>query len=58
MEPTTEIRLDLAQFVLQTLGNSTATGLNKMSHFYRYEPGEEFKRHRDDSYVRNNLEAS
>lgn len=50
--------LDLAPLVPGTLGNSSAIGLNEMFRFYRYKPGEEFKRHRDQSYIRNNEEAS
>ncbi|MNJ86153.1 hypothetical protein D3C87_36400 [compost metagenome] len=39
-------------------GNSTAIGLNELFRFYRYEPGQYFKKHIDGSYVRNVGEAS
>lgn len=39
-------------------GNSVATGLNELFRFYKYEPGQQFKKHRDESYIRNNQEAS
>ncbi|MFT3934906.1 MAG: 2OG-Fe(II) oxygenase [Chitinophagaceae bacterium] len=53
-----EIWNDLSGFAPASIGNSTAIGLNELFRFYRYEPGEEFKRHRDQSYIRNNQEAS
>lgn len=53
-----DIWKDLSQYVPQTIGNSAVIGLNEMFRFYRYNPGEEFKRHRDQSFVRNNQEAS
>lgn len=53
-----EIWHDLSFFAPQKIGNSTAIGLNELFRFYRYKPGEEFKRHRDQSYIRNNREAS
>lgn len=49
---------DLSPLAPQKIGNSTAIGLNELFRFYRYKPGEEFKRHRDQSYLRNSLEAS
>lgn len=54
----TEIWSDLSQLAPQTIGNSEAIGLNEMFRFYRYHPGEEFKRHRDQSFIRNSDEAS
>ena len=39
-------------------GNSYAIGLNELFRFYRYEPGQQFRRHRDQSYFRNSVEAS
>ncbi len=53
-----EIWLILSEFVPQKIGNSTAIGLNEMFRFYRYKPGEEFKRHRDQSFIRDNKESS
>lgn len=49
---------NLSPLAPQKIGNSTAIGLNELFRFYRYKPGEEFKRHRDESYIRNNQEAS
>jgi predicted 2-oxoglutarate/Fe(II)-dependent dioxygenase YbiX len=40
------------------VGNSIATGLNELFRFYKYEQGQEFKRHIDESYIRNEHEAS
>lgn len=40
------------------IGNSKAVGLNELFRFYRYQPGQEFKKHRDQSYIRNDIEAS
>lgn len=33
-------------------------GLNELFRFYRYEPGQQFRKHRDQSYIRNSKEAS
>lgn len=40
------------------IGNSKAIGLNELFRFYKYQPGQEFKKHRDQSYIRNDIEAS
>lgn len=48
----------LKAFAPTRIGNSKATGLNELFRFYKYEPGQEFKKHRDQSYIRNHLEAS
>lgn len=40
------------------IGNSVAIGLNEMFRFYRYENGQQFKKHVDESFIRNNEEAS
>ena len=53
-----DIWKDLSAFAPATIGNSTAVGLNEMFRFYKYNPGEEFKKHRDQSYIRDNLDAS
>ena len=29
-----------------------------MFRFYKYQPGEQFKKHRDQSFIRNEIEAS
>ena len=48
----------LKAFAPSQIGYSKAVGLNELFRFYRYQPGQEFKRHRDQSYIRNNGEAS
>jgi prolyl 4-hydroxylase len=40
------------------IGNSEAIGLNELFRFYRYEPGQQFKKHIDESFIRNQNEAS
>lgn len=45
-------------FAPEQIGNSKAIGLNELFRFYKYQPGQEFKRHRDQSYIRNDGEAS
>lgn len=42
----------------QHIGNSVAIGLNELFRFYKYQPGQRFKKHRDQSYIRNPAEAS
>ena len=53
-----EIWTQLKEHITVQFGNSEAVGLNEMFRFYKYEPGQEFKRHRDQSYIRNEIEAS
>lgn len=48
----------VAPFVVTRFENSEAIGLNELFRFYRYEPGQRFKKHKDGSYVRNETEAS
>jgi prolyl 4-hydroxylase len=48
----------LKPFVTEKLANSVAIGLNEMFRFYKYEPGQRFKKHQDGSYVRNSKEMS
>jgi len=48
----------IASFAPKQIGNSKAVGLNELFRFYRYEAGQEFKRHRDQSYIRSEIEAS
>jgi len=48
----------LQSFVPARLGNSSALGLNELFRFYRYQRGHQFKGHFDESYVRNEREAS
>jgi predicted 2-oxoglutarate/Fe(II)-dependent dioxygenase YbiX len=40
------------------LGNSVAIGLNELFRFYKYQAGQQFKKHRDQSFIRNDVEAS
>ena len=40
------------------LGNSQPIGLNELFRFYRYQRGHQFKGHFDESYIRNDREAS
>lgn len=53
-----EIWNDLKKYVTDDYGIFKPIGLNEMFRFYRYNPKEEFKRHRDESYVRNDNEMS
>ncbi len=45
-------------FVPARIGDSSAIGLNEMFRFYRYTPGQQFRKHRDESFIRNDSEAS
>jgi len=45
-------------FAPAQIGNSKSVGLNELFRFYKYQVGQEFKRHRDQSYIRNDIEAS
>jgi prolyl 4-hydroxylase len=40
------------------IGASGAVGLNELFRFYRYTPGQQFRKHRDESFIRNEQEAS
>lgn len=42
----------------KSIGDAQAIGLNELFRFYRYQPGQQFRKHRDQSYIRNNSEAS
>lgn len=53
-----EIWESLADFAPKQIGHYKSMGLNELFRFYRYNPKEEFKRHRDESYIRNESEAS
>ncbi|MFT3680206.1 MAG: 2OG-Fe(II) oxygenase [Ferruginibacter sp.] len=48
----------LKPFAPQQIGNSIPVGLNELFRFYKYQPGQLFKKHIDQSYIRNDLEAS
>lgn len=45
-------------FVPEKIGSSIAIGLNELFRFYRYQPGQQFRGHFDQSYIRNESEAS
>ncbi len=45
-------------FAPKQIGNSKAVGLNELFRFYKYQVGQQFKKHRDQSYIRNDVEAS
>jgi prolyl 4-hydroxylase len=53
-----EIWNELAPHAPKFIGESEAIGLNELFRFYRYQPGQQFRRHRDQSYIRNSNEAS
>jgi hypothetical protein len=40
------------------IGNSVPIGFNELFRFYKYEPGQRFKKHRDSAYFRNDSEGS
>jgi len=42
----------------KSVGDSVVIGLNELFRFYKYQPGQQFRKHRDQSYIRNNQEAS
>lgn len=56
-EMTEEIWEKLAPYI-SNRNNAMPIGLNEMWCYYRYEPGERFKLHRDGSHVRNPYERS
>ena len=49
---------DVKPYAPHEIGESVAVGLNEQFRFYRYQPGQQFKKHRDQSYIRNSNEAS
>lgn len=53
-----ELWRQLKPFAPTQIGISKAVGLNELFRFYKYQPGQEFKRHRDQSYIRDNGDAS
>ncbi len=53
-----ELWTKIQPFVLTPLAGSTAIGLNELFRFYRYQRGHKFKGHFDESYIRNEHEAS
>ena len=53
-----ELWMTLEPEAPKSIGESRAIGLNELFRFYKYHPGQQFRKHRDQSFVRNNLEAS
>jgi prolyl 4-hydroxylase len=53
-----ELWKELAAHAPQSIGDSEAIGLNELFRFYRYQGGQKFRKHRDQSYIRNSREAS
>lgn len=53
-----QIWQDLKMVLPTQFGNSIAIGLNEMFRFYRYQAGQHFRKHRDQSFIRNEFEAS
>jgi len=49
---------EIKPFAPEAIGNSIAKGVNELFRFYRYQPGQMFKKHRDNSFIRNEREAS
>jgi prolyl 4-hydroxylase len=48
----------LKSFAPPQFGNSKAIGLNELFRFYKYQVAQQFKKHRDQSFIRDNIEAS
>lgn len=49
---------ELAPHAPKVIGDSESIGLNELFRFYRYQPGQQFRKHRDQSFIRNSREAS
>lgn len=49
---------DLKDIAPEKVGYSRAVGLNERFRFYKYEAGQAFRWHRDQSFVRNEVESS
>lgn len=48
----------VSSLVPPKIGNSVAVGLNELFRFYKYGHGQKFKKHVDESFIRNDEEAS
>ena len=48
----------IKEHVPTNIGKSNAVGLNELFRFYKYKGGEKFKKHIDESFIRNEVEAS
>lgn len=53
-----EIYHKVKPFLEPKIGNSRLVGLNEMFRFYKYESGQKFRKHRDQSYIRSDKESS
>lgn len=53
-----EIWDELKPYCPATIGNSEVVGLNELFRFYKYEKGQMFQKHRDQSFIRNERESS
>jgi len=53
-----ELWIKLKPFAPAAIGKSHPNGLNELFRFYKYQPGQQFKKHRDRSYERNETEFS
>ena len=53
-----ELWQSISSIAPSNVGNSTSIGLNERFRFYKYTQGQSFRRHRDQSYVRNKYECS
>jgi len=53
-----ELWSTLESLAPKAIGNNVAIGLNELFRFYKYQPGQQFRRHRDNSYIRNLYEVS
>lgn len=49
---------DLQKHIPEKIGLSIACGLNELLRYYKYEPGQKFQRHKDQSFIRDEFEAS
>ena len=49
---------ELESLAPKHFGNSKAIGLNELFRVYKYQAGQQFKKHRDQSFIRNDIEAS
>lgn len=58
LELTSKLWRDLRVHVPINMGNSRVCGLNELLRYYKYETGQKFQRHRDQSFIRDQFEAS
>lgn len=49
---------EMRSYAPAVIGKSKAVGPNERFRFYRYQPGQVFRRHRDQSFIRSSQEAS